>query len=414
MGSIVLPVSCAKTGSSGALKEHLMSIKDIAKLAGVSPATVSRVLNNPDHRCSSEEVRERIWRIAREQNYLPNAAARDLKRGSERSDALHRVDVLMTRSGADHANPFYNELLRYVESEVHQHQAVLQNVWYDQRFADSRQCGKRMADKMVQQLLDPGSRSARPSRSSLGASASTAPVTAPTGPGASAPATPASVRDGLVVVGRCTREALLSFSGRYRAVVSISRSSGDFWVDEVVTDGARLAGTAIDYLVSLGHRCIGYAGNVHDEPWYLGYQQALSRHGIEMDLENVFPCELSEASGFEVMNGLMRRPDAPSAIFCANDMLALGMLRCMTSRGSHYYRPSIIGCDDIEEGQFCRPMLTSLSVAKRDMARFGVRLLFDRLEGGHADPVKVELEGKLMVRESCWRHTAADDIEYII
>ena len=374
-----------------------MSIKDIAKMAGVSPATVSRVLNNPDHRCSSEEVRQRIWRIAREQNYLPNTAARQLKTGADTGEEpIRRIDVLMTRSGGQQANPFFNELLRYVESEVHRRHAVLASVWYDRRFAESRQCHKGTADKMIDALM----------RGDGGTVVAGAP---------SAPARPLGApRDALIVVGTCAREALVRLKDRYGAVVSINRNPCGFVVDEVTSDGARMAETAIDYLVSLGHRHIGYAGEVREEAWFRGYQRALVRHGLDMEMENVFPCELSETAGFDLMNSLMRREDAPTAVLCANDMLALGMIRCMVRLGSHYYRPSIIGCDDIEEGQFVRPMLTSLGVSKRDMAHLAVNLLFDRLAKGHSAPVKIELNGQLMVRESCSRVSAAEDVEYVI
>ena len=401
-----------------------MSIKDIAKLAGVSPATVSRVLNNPDHRCSSEVVRERIWRIAREQNYLPNTAARDLKRGgAPDTEPIRRIDVLMTRSGGQQANPFFNEILRYVESEVHQRHAVLSSVWYDRRFAENRQCHKGTAGKMIEQLFS-GAESGRAVKGGAGAGRrGDAGIGAEAGAAGSAgspgfsggPSRDAgTLRDGLIVIGTCAREALVQFTRRYRAVVSINRNPCGFVVDEVTSDGARMAEMAIDYLVGLGHRHIGYAGEVREEAWFRGYQRALVKHGLTLEMENVFPSELSESAGFDLMSALMRREDAPTAVFCANDMLALGMIRCMTRLGSHYYRPSIIGCDDIEEGQFVRPMLTSLGVSKRDMAHLGVDLLFDRLARGHGAPVKVELNGKLMERESCSRVSGTDDIEYII
>lgn len=77
-----------------------MSIKKIAAIAGVSIATVSRVLNNPDYKCSSEGLREKIWQIAREMNYMPNEAARNLKMGkSTTKDTMYYLDILMTRTG---------------------------------------------------------------------------------------------------------------------------------------------------------------------------------------------------------------------------------------------------------------------------------------------------------------------------
>lgn len=76
-----------------------MSIKKIAAIAGVSTATVSRVLNNLDYKCSSEELREKIWQIAREMNYMPNEAARNLKMGkSTTKDTMYYLDILMTRT----------------------------------------------------------------------------------------------------------------------------------------------------------------------------------------------------------------------------------------------------------------------------------------------------------------------------
>ena len=99
-----------------------MSIRDIAKKAGVSASTVSRVLNNPGYRCASPELRDAIWRIAREMNYLPNEAARSLKMGSGKdgaSAAPLRVDVIVTRASQRQADPFFGELLRIIETETH-------------------------------------------------------------------------------------------------------------------------------------------------------------------------------------------------------------------------------------------------------------------------------------------------------
>ena len=87
---------------------RFLSIKKIAKEAGVSTATVSRVLNNPGYKCSSEELRERIWKIARELNYMPNEAARNLKKGiTDTSQKVWYLDVLMTRMGNLETDPFF-------------------------------------------------------------------------------------------------------------------------------------------------------------------------------------------------------------------------------------------------------------------------------------------------------------------
>ena len=75
----------------------------------------------------------------------------------------------------------------------------------------------------------------------------------------------------------------------------------------------------------------------------------------------------------------------------------------MNKYRNRYYTPSIIASDDIQEAQFTKPMLTTVGLPKEDMGKFAMYLLLDRLKGGHTGIVRMELEGKLMVRNSCSR-----------
>ena len=85
-----------------------MSIKKIASIVGTSTATVSRVLNNPDYK-TAPELRENIWRVARELNYVPNQAARNLKIGGKLEKKAHNINVLMVRVGDIECDPFFVE-----------------------------------------------------------------------------------------------------------------------------------------------------------------------------------------------------------------------------------------------------------------------------------------------------------------
>ena len=101
------------------------------------------------------------------------------------------------------------------------------------------------------------------------------------------------------------------------------------------------------------------------------------------------------------MKKFLQSGDCPTGIYCANDITAIGMLKCLSKYKNHYYMPSIISSDDIEEAQYTHPMLTTVSLPKEEMGKFALNLLLDRMRGGHKSVVRMELEGKLMIRNSC-------------
>lgn len=161
-----------------------MSIKKIAELSGVSPATVSRVLNHPEYKCQSPAVRERIWKAAMQLGYTPNQAARNLKLGIVAEQKVYYIGVLMTRT---------------------------ENANLD-----------RMIDEMYLETT--------------------------------------CACDGLIIIGKCNKEALKKLNRKYKCVVSVNRNSTNYEVDEVLCDGKKVASMAVEYLISLGHRNIGYVG----------------------------------------------------------------------------------------------------------------------------------------------------------
>lgn len=358
-----------------------MSIKEIAEGAGVSPSTVSRVLNNPNYRCQKPELRDTIWRLASEMNYVPNEAARNLKKGiGKRKNKVYHVSILMTRVDNSQSDPFFNELLHILESEIHNHMCSLTKVWYFSMFSDDERCRAENPDKIIREMCDE------------------------TG----------EKRDGLIIVGKCNKEALKKLSQRYKSIVAVNRDSANYGVDEIVCDGRKAAAMAVDYLIQLGHRKIAYVGKYRNEPRYQGFLDALHRHNIELAPEYVLGTQQDEAEGYEAMEHLLKSKDCPTGIYCANDITAIGMLKCLAHHKNRYFMPSIISSDDIEDAQYSKPMLTTVHLPKEEMGKFALFLLLDRMHGGHRGAVRVELEGKLMIRESCTPASESHWCDYYI
>lgn len=344
-----------------------MSIKKIAASVGVSTATVSRVLNNPDYHCSSPELREKIWNTAMKMDYVPNEAARNLKTGRKTTQKIYYINVLMTRMDAATADPFFRELLRVVESEIHKQGCILSKVWYRSLFSDDKRCKRENVEAIIDRMC--GEVEGR--------------------------------GDGLVIIGKCNQQALKRLQQHYKATVYVNRDSSQRDVDAVICNGKKLSSNAVEYLISLGHENIGYVGSCHNEARYRGYIETLQAHGMDIDAGYVIETKQTEIEGYEAMERFLASEKCPTAIYCSNDITAIGMLKYLTKHKNRFYTPSIISSDGIEEAQFTSPMLTTVQISKEEMGKFALYLLVDRLNGGHRDNVKIELECKLMQRESC-------------
>ena len=106
---------------------------------GVSISTVSRVLNNPEYKCQTPELRDKIWNAAMKLNYTPNQSARQLKNGKGATvEKTYYINVLMTRMDSATSDPFFTELLHVIESEIHKNGCILSKVWYRSIFSDDR------------------------------------------------------------------------------------------------------------------------------------------------------------------------------------------------------------------------------------------------------------------------------------
>ncbi|MFI6904559.1 LacI family DNA-binding transcriptional regulator [Nonomuraea sp. NPDC050394] len=324
-------------------------LKDVAEHAGVSIKTVSNVVNGYPH--VSPDTRSRVEAAIAELRYRPNLSARNLRSGRSGVIALAVPDLSI---------PYFSELATKV-IEV----ADLRGwtVLIDQTQGERRK----------EQLVMSGIR--------------------------------AQLIDGMLFSPLALTPEDLRARTDQTPMVLLGERIGGGTLDHVAVDNVAAAHLATSHLVALGRRRIAAIGAqraaraVTAEQRLRGFRRALSDAGLsEHAVADV--ADYHRADGAEAMARLLTG-DPPDAVFCFNDTLALGALRTLLSRGLRVPRDvALIGFDDIEDGRFSTPTLTTIAPDKAHIAETAVNLLATRLSAGAEPPQDLCAPHRLIVRES--------------
>lgn len=331
----------------------MASLKEIAQMTGVSAATVSRILNNPDYG-ASDELKERVWQCAHKLQYVPNLHAQRLKKGESEEECCAVIDLLLTRYLEFTEDPFFNELFRNIEEELFRQCCLLHKIYSLQECTDLFQ----------KQGLE-------------------------------------EKKHGIIILGKSSPEVVEQLKKKYQYIIAVDRNPMNYQIDEIVCDGKLAAAEAVQYLISLGHKRIAYVGDTDRESRYEGYMETLQKNGIKPDLENVYPTKHTQREAYQAMQKIYDRQNRPTAIFCANDLTAIGIMNYLRMKKYNRYHPSIISIDNIAEAQNTKPMLTTINIPRQDMAKMAVNMLLDRMQGNHVESIHVEFRSRLVIRESC-------------
>ena len=320
----------------------------IASEAGVSQATVSKVLNGRTD--VAPATRERVANLLRTHNYLAPGGRRARRSGL--------VDLVI--GGLD--SPWAVEILRGVEAE----------------------CAERGAGIVVSLVRDDDARP--PSWTSL---------------------TTMHDSDGVILVtSRMTRQQRTQLERAGVALVVIDP------VDLPDTDLASVGATnwagglaATEHLLSLGHRRIAAIGGPREmlctQARIDGYRAALERAGVEFDRRLVLYGDFRHEGGFRASRALLAMPDRPSAIFAGSDQQAMGAYEAARQAGLQVPRDlSVVGFDDLPLCQWLSPPLTTVRQPLEEMGRLAARTLFQQLDGETLVSPRIELATDLRVRLS--------------
>ncbi|MQA11555.1 MAG: substrate-binding domain-containing protein [Pseudonocardiaceae bacterium] len=332
-----------------------MNIRDVAAAAGVSVATVSRVISPKSaDQPIRPQTRQRVLDAIDKLGYRPNDLARAL---------LHQRTSAVGLVVPDISNPYYPALVRGVEdtASTRGYRVVLCNT--------DRNVQKTTAylDTLVKTRVD-----------------------------------------GIIIAGGSTTMPMLrDVLQPYRTkVVVVGRHRLEF--PSVRVDNVAAVRDAVEYLIGLGHRRIGFiagplsSNTVQDR--LEGYRQALRAAGVESPDELVREGDFQEQSGYDIARSLPDWPVRPTALVAANDRMAVGAMAALADAGLRVPDDvSLVGFDDVSLASYIRPALTTVSVPTYEMGQAAMEMLleeFDEDAGGSLPDSRV-LPTRLVVRDSC-------------
>jgi len=328
--------------------ERAVSLKDVARRAGVSVATVSRALH--DHPRISRETKQRVQQLAAEMGYVPNETARSLVRRKTRAFGVILPDA---------TDPYAAAVLHSIEENARRvgYALLLAHSWGEPR--------QELA--AIQTLRERGV-------------------------------------DGLVLISSRAGAALRPLAGRLRQPLVIVNGNSEPEVGHAVRgDNVRGAVLATSYLLRLGHRRIAFIGGPVESrsgrEREAGYRQTLQA-AVSAGTPRVFPGRGRLADGFTALRTILAAGEPPDGIVCYNDLTALGVLQAAWQAGLAVPEQlSVVGFDDIPCAAYSIPPLTTIAQPKAAMGRAVVDLLTKLV---HSEPVEdVLLLGKLIERASC-------------
>ncbi|WZL71598.1 LacI family DNA-binding transcriptional regulator [Clostridiaceae bacterium 35-E11] len=328
-----------------------VTIKDVARKAGVSISTVSRVINNS--KPVSSEIRQKVLKVIEETGYTPNPVARSL---------VMRKSQLIGVVVPDISNAFIGEILSGIEEigKMYGYDIILCST-----YGDVEQELRYLNLLTAKQV------------------------------------------EGIIFMTWKLEDRLVAYLvDTDIPVVLINRNTSKLHIPSVSIDNFKAAYEMTTYLIENGHKNIALIRNSLDLDafglaQYKGYKKALQEHGIEVDENLVKYGHFKLEKSYEIVQNYVNNNTLPTAIFATSDVMAIGAINCLLDNG--YKVPddvSVVGFNDIKLASIYRPNLTTIHQPLYDIGAVAIRMIVKKINNEEIDSDIVILPHKLVERKS--------------
>jgi len=335
----------------------MANITDVAKRAGVSISTVSNVINGT--KFVGEELTERVNQAIKELGYQANEVAASMKRRTTKN-----IGVILPNIGM----VFFPDVLKGIETAAKEYGYKLFYFSTDYDFEKEQEYLSLLRSSWV---------------------------------------------DGIILDSCCPTDQILTYQealahnehGKTVPVVTLETPFTHEKLGVITLSEVKFTEEAIEYLIGLGHRDIGILAGPAYIPMYRnnieGITRAFNRHGIKFDESSVMFGDYFAQSGYDSVRAALARGAGFTALFSANDQMAIGAIKAIKESGKSIPEDiAVMGVDGIYVTTLIEPSLTTVELPKYEMGKRACEMLVEMLTDPEADAQHISLDGKLIIRKS--------------
>lgn len=334
----------------------MSTMRDIARLANVSVATVSRVINNDKTYRMRQETHDRVWKAIAQTNYQVPLSRAEMTRKGQREN--RRVGCVLSIVKEKYRDPYFMSILSGIETRF---------AHYGYSLDFLRTYSELKNRSMLREVLE-------------------------------------NPPDALILMDTLDPALFRTLRAKTPICVGVDTQIED--IDNVGYDQFLTARNAVETLIARGHREIAFIGgsptdDLRDSARYMGYRHAMQEAGLPTPEDWACHCHWDELACMAQVHGMMSQPNQPTAIFAASDLMAIAVLSALYSMGiSVPGQVAVIGITNIELSRFSSPPLTTFEIPAYEIGLVAVDLLHSRLNEGFPLPRRILLPTRLILRES--------------
>ena len=336
----------------------MSSIRDVARLAGVSPATVSRILNNDQTYKTTPETRQNVLKAVIELAYKPLVKKRKKPKAVD-SHPKMAIGCLLASTKGKYSDPFYLSILDGIESELEKLNGTVTAIHTEQELEN-----KEILDRLINARLD-----------------------------------------GLVMM-RPLSEPLFKLLKSYIPHI-VGTDTGHMPIDSVEYDHFRVSKMAVEYLYAKGHREIGFIGGgtrnmaLSKSRRYRSYKETMADLGLTVRPEWVLDCAWDDQLCMKLVEKVFKTGHMPTAFYAASDLMAMAALRALFNCGIRVPEEvAMMGMSNIEMSPYANPPLTTIDVPTIEIGIAVARTIVNRIQGDTTLPKHILLPSTLIERDS--------------